>query len=422
MSARSVSSRPEVARLALILLAASICGVTFVTASSADTRSDARAQPTSTRARPPVARRPAELLRGLDPEVRRGDGEHALAPLADGRTAVLTVDRGLEAHVRAQLERYEVPYAGLVALEPSTGRVLAYVSHSSADASPPDLAIDTSAPAASVFKVITASALIDEGVAPTTRVCYGGGARAITLRDLADDPARDRQCATLSEAMGSSINSVFAKLADRHLDQRTLERYGSAFAFGEMLPFDAPAAAGTLSVPSERLERARTAAGFWHSQLSPLHGALIASTIASGGVMPRAMIVDRVLGPDDTLVQRFTPTAYRRVISAATAERVGRMMRRTVSSGTARSAFFDERGQPFLPGVTVAGKTGTLTRERPEYRGYTWWVGYAPADAPTIAVAALVVNTPRWRIKASYLARETLRYWLVERARASARR
>ena len=94
-------------------------------------------------------------------------------------------------------------------------------------------------------------------------------------------------------------------------------------------------------------------------------------------------------------------------------------MERTVSRGTARSAFFDDKGQPFLPGIIVAGKTGTLTRERPSYRGYTWWVGFAPLERPTIAVAALVVNTPEWRIKASYLAREALRYHLVVRPRAA---
>jgi cell division protein FtsI/penicillin-binding protein 2 len=90
------------------------------------------------------------------------------------------------------------------------------------------------------------------------------------------------------------------------------------------------------------------------------------------------------------------------------------MMERTVTDGTARRSFHDARGNAFLPGIRVAGKTGTLSGSDP-YRGYTWWVGFAPADRPTIAVAALVVNTPRWRIKASYLARETLRYYLVER-------
>ena len=79
-------------------------------------------------------------------------------------------------------------------------------------------------------------------------------------------------------------------------------------------------------------------------------------------------------------------------------------------------ALIDQRGNAFLPGIQAAGKTGTLAGDDP-YRGYTWFVGFAPADAPTIAVAALVVNEPRWRIKGAYAAREAMRYWLVERPR-----
>ena len=86
----------------------------------------------------------------------------------------------------------------------------------------------------------------------------------------------------------------------------------------------------------------------------------------------------------------------------------------TVTEGTAHSAFYDPKGRPYLPGISVAGKTGSLSSERP-YRSYSWWVGFAPEQAPEIALAALVVNTPKWRIKGSFVAREALREYLVER-------
>jgi len=88
------------------------------------------------------------------------------------------------------------------------------------------------------------------------------------------------------------------------------------------------------------------------------------------------------------------------------------MMTRTVTHGTSKKAFWDPKGRPFLPGIGVAGKTGTLSRYNPQ-RTYNWWVGYAPVDAPKIAVAVLVVNEPKWRIKASYVAREALREYLL---------
>ncbi|MDH5672432.1 MAG: penicillin-binding transpeptidase domain-containing protein [Myxococcales bacterium] len=357
----------------------------------------------------------------LDPLAHRAEGELRVADLDDGSRAELTLDASLQQHLTELYRRYEVPYGAAVALEPHSGRVLAYVSHSSANPKAGDLVRDPSPPSASVFKVITASALVDAGVTPGSRVCYSGGFRRLQLRDLNDDPKRDKSCATLSEAMGGSINTVFAKLADRHLDQPTVERYAEAFGFGHHLPFDAATRVSRAEVPEERLEFARTAAGFWHMHMSPLHGALIAATIANDGAMPRASIVERVVGEDGAERYRLpqAPKSFRSVLPRGTAQAVGRMMSRTVTHGTSRSAFYDPAGRPFLPGVEVAGKTGSLSSERP-YRAYSWWVGFAPRDKPQIAVAALVVNTPKWRIKASYVAREALRHYLIAGKRTGA--
>jgi len=236
--------------------------------------------------------------------------------------------------------------------------------------------------------------------------------------NLRDDPKRDSACATLDEALGKSINCVFAKLADRHLNAGTLHRYARAFGFGRKLPFELAPPASPIEVPGDRLEFARTAAGFWHTQMSPLHAALIAATIANGGAMPQPYAVDRVLAADGKLLaSAYGRGGSRRVINRATARTVGHMMERTVRDGTSRSAFLDEKGRPVLPGISVAGKTGSLSSNKP-YRAYSWWVGFAPADKPRIALAALVVNGPLWRIKSSYVAREMLREYLEHEALA----
>jgi cell division protein FtsI/penicillin-binding protein 2 len=129
--------------------------------------------------------------------------------------------------------------------------------------------------------------------------------------------------------------------------------------------------------------------------------------------MMRPYIIDRILDAKGAALSRSEPELHRSVIERRTADLVGRMMRSTITSGTARKTFYDGKGVPFLPGIEVAGKTGTLSRERP-YRGYSWWIGFAPANAPKIALAVLVVNSPKWRIKASYVAREALRHHLIE--------
>lgn len=362
-------------------------------------------------AAPSTHRRPA-VLRHLDPLEHREEDGVLVSDLPGDHTAILTLDARLQASMEAYFDRYEVPHAGMVAIEPSTGRVLAYVSHASAEPRAGDFALEASAPAASVFKIITASALLEAGVGPATEVCYHGGSGGIVLAHLTPDPLHDRSCATLSQALGRSINVVFARLADEHLDPASLGRYASAFGFGEALPFDVTTHESEIEIPEDRLEFARTAAGFWHTHLSPLHGALVAATIANEGTMPRATMVSTVLDEDGHVAYESHPETFRSVIGRRTAHLVGDMMQRTVSEGTARRAFHDDHGRPFLPGIDVAGKTGTLSEERP-YRGYTWWVGYAPADEPRIALAVLVVNTPTWRIKASNAAAEALRQYLV---------
>ena len=140
---------------------------------------------------------------------------------------------------------------------------------------------------------------------------------------------------------------------------------------------------------------------------------MIAATVANHGRMMRPQVVDRIVDPSGKLVSRAEPELHRSVLERRTADLLARMMRTTVAQGTAHKTFFDAKGNPFLPGVAVAGKTGTLSKERP-YRGYSWFVGFAPADAPKVAVAALIINSPKWRIKAAYLAREALRYYLLE--------
>ena len=110
-------------------------------------------------------------------------------------------------------------------------------------------------------------------------------------------------------------------------------------------------------IPAERLEFARTAAGFWHNYLSPLHGAVLAGTVANGGEMMRPYVVDEVIDARGGSPYRAEPTPFRSVIPQSTARVLGRMMEHTVQRGTARRAFFDQEGRPFLPGIRVAGKT-----------------------------------------------------------------
>ncbi len=367
----------------------------------------------SKRERPSVVtENPLRGFRPVDPKALEGD--HFTTELSHGR-AILTLFPRLQAHLEQEFRRYHVPFGAVVAIEPETGKVLAYVSHDESTHVDRDYALDATPPAASIFKIITGAALLEAGVSASERVCYNGGLHSLTQSDIEDNPRRDRACATLGEAMGGSINAVFAKLAIRKLNRESLTTYARAFGFGRSLSLhhiDVPQSA--IDIPTEPLEFARASAGFWHSQLSPFHAALIAATVANQGKMARPIMVARVIdAKGKTTWESHETAAPRQVIRPATARTLGELMEYTVTQGTARGAFFDPHGKPFIPGVRIAGKTGTLNSANP-FRAYTWWVGFAPIDRPRIAVAALVVNGERWRIKASYMAREAIRSYLAK--------
>jgi cell division protein FtsI/penicillin-binding protein 2 len=227
------------------------------------------------------------------------------------------------------------------------------------------------------------------------------------MDNIEDRPRLDRRCDSLAHAVGSSTNSIIAKLAHRHLDPSTVRRYAESFGFNAALApsaaFPLAVAASTAEVPTEELEFARTAAGFWHVFLSPLHGARIASAFANAGLMVAPRIVERVRHADGTTAAPATAEPVR-VVTAAVARDVARMMVGTTRFGTARGAFA-ARGRR-LP-YDVAGKTGSLSRAKP-YTHYNWFVGFAPADNPKVAFG-VIVGTDGNNIKAAEVAREVLR-------------
>jgi penicillin-binding protein A len=121
-------------------------------------------------------------------------------------------------------------------------------------------------------------------------------------------------------------------------------------------------------------------------------------------------IIDRIVGSDGRAV-RPPAAPERRVVPEAAARAVGRMMVGTTEFGTARLGFRDRRtNRPLLPGIAVAGKTGSLDRRDPAepYLSYSWFVGYAPAERPEVAIAVLLGNGADWHVKAHQVAREVL--------------
>ncbi len=362
-----------------------------------------------------AAEPPAPDLAGLDLLRLTLRPDRVETPLRNGLRAELTLDPVLQRSASALLARYDMPEAGVVLMNIKNGDVLVYASR--VNGSPPfDVNVRAEAPAASIFKLVTAAALLEQpGIDAETEQCYRGGQSRIVADELRDDPARDRWCANLSMAMGRSINVVFARLARRLLTPESLTEKAGAFGFGAPTPFDVETETSRADLPDDPLEFARAAAGFWHTSLSPLAAASMAQTVANAGVTYRPRIVRAVLhGAETTWQASAEPTLLRRAMPARAAHELTKMMLQTVASGSAYKTFHTAGGEPYLPHVRVAGKTGTLTQHEDD-RHYTWLVGFAPADKPEVAVAALVVNTPTWHIKGPHLARDVLRAYFARR-------
>jgi cell division protein FtsI/penicillin-binding protein 2 len=343
------------------------------------------------------------------------EGTHLIQPLSDGGRAELTLDPELQRAAERLLAEANAASGAAVLVSIEDGRVLAIAGRSRAtpERNELKLALTAWAPAASVFKLVTSAALLDAGVRPDTRVCYHGGVHSLEADNLDDHPEIDSRCRSLAYGLARSQNAILGRLAHDYLTPASLDRIARALGFGEPVPFELPVAPSEIALPGEPLPFARAAAGFWNSTLSPLHGALLAATIARGGEMPAARLIERIVDGAGTSVQLAPLPAPRRALDPHVAHQVARMMVGTTEWGSARNAFHGDRHQRVLGHVRVAGKTGTLNGANP-FVAYSWFVGFAPADQPRVAFAVLLGRDDEDAPKAAEVTRALLASWLTE--------
>ena len=326
--------------------------------------------------------------------------------LPNGSRVALSLNEELQAQIFALFRRFDPLYGVFAAMEPDTGRVVALVGYRRGGESDPWLPLKAIYPAASLIKVVTASAAIERGnVSPQDEISYRGGIYGITRRGIHARDGRGIPKMTLEEAIARSANAVFGKVAVNHVGGPVLEEYLTKFGFGEKIPFDLPVEPSWGQVPKEEFELARTGAGFGEVYVSPLHMAMIMSAIASGGAMPRPVLIDRIEDRDGQPLYESSPMKWRDTVLPETANAVVRMMVKTVEMGTSHRTFGTPGRTPLLQDMDVAAKTGSLSGWTPSVH-FEWFAGVAPVGSPRLALSALVVNDNRWKIKGSYVGKE----------------
>lgn len=353
---------------------------------------------------------PAEALE-VAAAVREGD--QLVRTLEDGTRVTLTLDPNLQQTAVDVLARHKVAQGAIVAVRPSTGEILAFADHAEGRPDLRGLTLSSEPPAASVFKVISAAALLEHAkLSPGLSTCVHGGANSVDLYHLKPNPKLDTRCETFAEALGSSNNVVFGRLADKHLKPAQLQTTADRFMFNAAIPFHRQVGVSTARVPAaNRLGLARTSAGFANSTLSPLHAAMITAAIGNKGVMMVPHLV-RSATRGDAVLHTSTPTPLREAVPADVAKTLLGMLEATMTTGTGRKYFQGRKG-PRLGSVRAGGKSGSLSGETTEgKRHFSWFVAVAPVNpadgVADLAVAAVVVQGEQWTVKGAVLARDLL--------------
>jgi cell division protein FtsI/penicillin-binding protein 2 len=309
-----------------------------------------------------------------------------------------TFDVELSRRVFEVLHRGRVELGHVIVLDPDTGRVLAYAS-----TDPEHFPPTKTYPAASLVKVITAAAALDRNPSAARLPCrYSGNPYKLRRSQL--DPPRRGETVSLRRALATSNNQCFAQLAVHALGEGALMAAITRFGW---LDEPAPAhPAGTADPGEDRFGVGKLGCGLDGCRITPLHAAQLATAIARGELIePRW--VERVTDARGRELLLPAVAAPRRVMSPELDEEMRRMMVDTTTVGTARRAFRKRGGRPLLPGIQVAGKTGSLTGTDPDGR-YEWFIGAAPADDPQVAIAALLVQGDLYWRNAAQVAADVL--------------
>jgi peptidoglycan glycosyltransferase len=342
--------------------------------------------------------------------------------VSQGDDIVTTIVPAIQQELYARLSRYS--RAAGVVLDPHTGAVLAIASVPSFDpqaidrifasltSSPDSPLLDRAAqglyPPGSTFKMFTASAALDSGtVTPDTRF-EDPGYLDVGTGVLHDNEGEATGYQTVTTAFALSSNVDFAQITLK-MGMSVFYDYVQRFGIGNSLDFQLPASESSVPPASDVSAGELAQMGFGQGALlvSPLQMALIGATIANGGNMPRPYVV-RQIRRGATVVGVLPSGMLASPISADTAQEVKNMMVAVVERGTGTIAR--------LPNVTVAGKTGTATN--PHGAPHSWFVCFAPADAPRAVVAIVVENAGYGAAVAAPIARDVLQTALQSTAPA----
>ena len=335
-----------------------------------------------------------------------------------GNDLYLTIDNNLQQKAWSLLSRYT---GAAVVLNPQTGEILALASNPGFDPNlqslesqwditrtdPRQPLLDRATqglyPPGSTMKIITASLGLDKypGLGAETYDCKGEiQVQGRVLKDLGVHGV-----VNLNRALAVSCNSYFATLGLR-IGPKDFTRGLADFGWGDPLTLDLPVSQIPYDQKSFQDPNGLAEASIGQGKIlvSPLYMAMVAGSIGDGGTMMQPYLVREIKDPGGGIVWAAKPSALRRTISPQIAAQVKNAMVGVVNSGTGTAAY--------IPGVDVAGKTGSA--ENPGGDPHAWFVAFAPANDPKVAVCVMIEHGGQGGRVAAPIARELIQLALAQ--------
>jgi penicillin-binding protein A len=297
----------------------------------------------------------------------------------------------------------------VVAIDPSTGAIKAMASipgydpnsirdtatfhqlNTESDAPLFNRATQSGYPPGSAMKVVTATAALDSGEFTPSTVLSGRSPQIIGGAPLFNAGNEQFGNIDMTTALTNSVNTYFAQVGER-LGADTMFEYMDRFGFNQDPQLDYPdsqmrasgvyAANGSLYGPNGPIDIGRVAIGQGSLLVTPLQMAEVAATVANHGVLMRPTFVQEITDPDGRTVQELDPREQSTVMSPETASTLTDMMTKVTQEGTAAGLTVD--------GTTFAGKTGTAEIDPQAGINQPWFIAFAPATDPQVAVAATI--------------------------------
>lgn len=348
---------------------------------------------------------------------------NSLAGISEpGNSVQLTIDSRIQ---RAAEQALAGRVGAIVALDPRSGAVLAWASaptfdntniQATIEAANASGGTDTSMydratlalyTPGSTFKVLTLASALENGLATLDTTYDSPGRMEIGGADVVSIGERGHGKISLAKAFALSSNTVFGQVADG-LGAEKLVATARAFGYGQQLGLDFTTAASVMPNPEEMTEwelawaGAGQPVGQGHTpgpQATVMQNALMAATIANNGIAMNPYVVSQILAPDGTVLKTTRGHSLGQAVGSGTAEQVKQAMLDVVQNGTGSAAA--------IAGVKVAGKTGTA--ETNNANANSTFVGFAPYDTPTVAIAVVIEQNAKGEESAAAVGGQVLR-------------